>query len=268
MNDLPSPPFVPVEGIHNFRDIGGYLSTTGVGVPQSIRRSFIYRSAEPSKITSTGAQKLRDLGITTMFDLRSGPEIKKLEAKMPVVEIEGIPRVWVPVPQDKDYSPEQIAIRYRDYASKGTEGFTRAYKDVLESAPLSFREILLHLRDNPDESCLIHCTAGKDRTGLVIALILSLAGVNDTMIAEEYELTEIGLASWRPAIVSHLLQGPALKGNHEGAENMVSAKAENMLAALKMLRASLDGVEGYLTQNCGLSMEDLDKIRKNVLVSG
>ena len=124
MSELPSPPFVPVEGIHNFRDIGGYPSTTraaeGEG-PYSIRRNFIFRGAEPSKVTPTGVQKLRDLGITTIFDLRSGPEIKKLEKTMPVVEIEGVRRVWVPVPQDKDYSPDQIAIRYRNYASKGTE---------------------------------------------------------------------------------------------------------------------------------------------------
>ncbi|KAI9719558.1 MAG: hypothetical protein M1812_003329 [Candelaria pacifica] len=267
MNELPSPPFVFVEGIHNFRDIGGYPSTAGyIGVAQSIRRNFIFRSAEPSKITPAGAQKLRDLGITTIFDLRSGPEIKKLEEKMPLVEIDRVQRVWAPVPQDKDYSPEQIAIRYREYASKGTEGFTRAYKDILESGPLSFREVLLHLRDKPDEGCLIHCTAGKDRTGLITALILLLAGVSEKTIAEEYELTEIGLASWKPAIVNHLLQESVLKANQEGVKNMISAKAENMLAALEMMRASYDGAVGYLTQNCGLSLEDLYKIRRNLFV--
>ncbi len=88
------------------------------------------------------------------------------------------------------------------------------------------------------------------------------------MIAEEYELTESGLASWKPAIVEHLLKEPALEGNQEGAKNMVSAKAENMLAALQMMRASFDGAEGYLTRKCDFSVEDLEKIRENLIVAG
>lgn len=222
MSALPSPPFVTVEGIHNFRDLGGYAVST---IPsKSVRSNIIFRCAEPSQITPNGIQTLRSLGVTTFFDLRSGPEIEKMKAHSPVVEIEGIDRVFVPVFADKDYSPEQIALRYKDYASSGTGGVTRAYQDILRSAPQSYRHVLLHLAEKPEQPCVIHCTAGKDRTGVLGALILDLTGVDKDTIAREYALTELGLEAWRPTVVEHLLQNPALEGRREGALNMVSAR--------------------------------------------
>ncbi len=225
MTEARSPPFLHIEGIQNFRDLGGYpVTTNSSSNPLTVRRNYIFRCAEPSKVTAEGAATLKSLGVTTMFDLRSGPELEKQKARAPVVQIDGIRREFVPVFADKDYSPESIALRYKDYASSGTEGFRRAYTDILENAPPSYRRVLTHIRDHPDEACVIHCTAGKDRTGVLAALILSLAGLDDQAIAEEYALTELGLAHWRPTILEHLLKEPALEGNHEGAMNMVSAK--------------------------------------------
>ena len=70
----------------------------------------------------------------------------------------------------------------------------------------------------------MHCTAGKDRTGVLAALILSLCGVDDETIAREYALTELGLAPLRSVFLEHLLKESALEGNMDGAVNMVSAK--------------------------------------------
>lgn len=225
MIETHTPPFVHVEGVHNFRDLGGYpIKTHPNASPLIVRRNLIFRCAEPSKITVAGAQTLRSLGITTVFDLRSGPELEKQKARAPVVHIDGIQRQFVPVFADVDYSPESIALRYKDYASSGTEGFTKAYAEILKNAPPSYRRVLMHIRDKPEEACVIHCTAGKDRTGVLAALILMLAGVDERTIAEEYALTEIGLAALRPIILQHLTDQPALEGNMEGAMNMVSAK--------------------------------------------
>ena len=140
--------------------------------------------------------------------------------------MEGIERVFAPVFAERDYSPEKIALRYMNYATTTGNGggFTKAYRDILDSAPQSYRQVLLHVRDRPGEPCVIHCTAGKDRTGVLAALLLELAGVDERTIAEEYELTEVGLARWKPLIIEHLLKEPALAGNEEGVRNMVGAK--------------------------------------------
>lgn len=117
---LASPPFVEVAGIYNFRDLGGYpLSNRPT---HSVRRDLIYRCAEPSKVTEDGISTMQKLGITHIYDLRSNTEIERGEAagRGGVVEWAGCTRVFAPVFTDQDYSPEKLAIRYKDYTS-GTE---------------------------------------------------------------------------------------------------------------------------------------------------
>jgi protein tyrosine/serine phosphatase len=84
---------------------------------------------------------------------------------------------------------------------------------------------LLHLANEPQKPLILHCTAGKDRTGVICALILSLCGVDDEVIAQEYNLTEVGLTTeWKTSVSKHLMENPALKGDLAGAINMISAK--------------------------------------------
>jgi hypothetical protein len=71
---------------------------------------------------------------------------------------------------------------------------------------------------------MLHCTAGKDRTGVFIALLLSLCGVDDDTVATEYNLTEQGLAHWKEKAVERLLRSPNLELHKEGALNMLGAR--------------------------------------------
>ena len=114
---LPSPPFLDVAGIPNFRDLGGYPVANQPN--HSVRRGVIYRCAEPSKVTIDGIITMQKLGITHIYDLRSNNEIERAQAagRGGVVEWDGCTRVFVPIFTDKDYSPENLAIRYADYSS-------------------------------------------------------------------------------------------------------------------------------------------------------
>jgi hypothetical protein len=119
LSDGTSPPFVSVPGIPNFRDIGGHR----ISPQASVREKFIYRCGEPSRVTEDGIKVLQSLGITHTYDLRSRTEISKAEAagRKGIVDWEGAERVFVPVFEDKDYSPESIAVRYKNYATGGPE---------------------------------------------------------------------------------------------------------------------------------------------------
>jgi len=75
---LPSPPFICVPGLHNFRDIGGYEIFKDES--KSIRRGLVYRGCEPGRITPQGCETLRSLGITRIFDIRGPKEIEGKEA--------------------------------------------------------------------------------------------------------------------------------------------------------------------------------------------
>jgi hypothetical protein len=120
--NLPSPPFITVSDIPNFRDLGGYAVGKS-SVLQSIRRNVIYRCGEPSRVTENGINTLKGLGITHMYDLRSKSEIERNKGADwgGVKEWSGCERVFAPVFLDVDYSPEALALRYKDYASEGTE---------------------------------------------------------------------------------------------------------------------------------------------------
>ncbi|RPB05294.1 hypothetical protein L873DRAFT_1798296 [Choiromyces venosus 120613-1] len=262
---LSRPPWKLVQGIPNFRDIGGYPLKDGSG---SVRREFIYRSAEPSRITDEGKILLRDtMKVSDTYDLRSMPELKRMEKETPIIEIEGITRNFVPVFMDIDYSPEKVALRYKSYSSGD---LTEAYRSILQAGGKSaYRSILSHILTRPDEPLLIHCTAGKDRTGIIVALILLLAGVEEEVIAEEYALTTLGMASVKKAIWDHLIQQPLFaKGDAEaiqGLENMLSSRKETMLKTLKIIEEEFGGAKVYLEKECGFSKEDIETIRKNIV---
>ena len=120
-SQLPSPPFVSVQGVPNFRDLGGYPTT--LSPSHSIRTKLIYRCGEPSRVTKEGISKLQELGITHAYDLRSKPEIERAKAVGygAITEWEGCERVFAPVFAEQDYSPEGVALRYKNYASDGEQ---------------------------------------------------------------------------------------------------------------------------------------------------
>jgi len=141
-----------------------------------------------------------------------------------------------------------------------------AYQAILENAPASYRQILLHIANEPSEPMIIHCTAGKDRTGVISALILSLCGVDDRTVAFEYALTEIGLQEWKKGAVRGLAERLNLGLSTQEASNMLSAKAVNMRAFLNMMRERYGGAEAYVRDKCGMSVEDVANIRANMVV--
>lgn len=143
----------------------------------------------------------------------------------------------------------------------------------------------MHIANEPSKPLILHCTAGKDRTGVFCALVLSLCGVDDEVVAYEYSLTAVGLSEeWKETVKEHLMNNPALKGDEQGAINMISSKydyylcsifgkmmlmkrrAENMLATLKAMREEFGDAERYVIEQCGLTKEDVENIRANLIV--
>lgn len=127
----PGPPFVNIEGIRMFRDIGGYQTTDG----RSIRHGLVFRSGEPSKMTLPGQSQFRSLGIKKIFDLRSPIEIgagvhgheKRADSGVTTPDSDdmienffdqaGIEKVMAPVFPDEDWLPQQRDDRLKQYAS-------------------------------------------------------------------------------------------------------------------------------------------------------
>ncbi|KAF9057899.1 protein-tyrosine phosphatase-like protein [Panaeolus papilionaceus] len=261
---LSKPPFVTIPGVINVRDLGNYASTN---TPNYITKPhYLLRSAELSGITEEGKQLLKDLGVTTVFDLRSDTEIRKYNSPLP--QIDGIQVIHTPVFQTEDYSPEMMAKRYQLYASGKTEAFIELYSQILDHGGRAFGAVLRHVKDKPNEGCVFHCTAGKDRTGIMAAIFLRLAGVDDETISHDYALTRIGREPAREMIMARLSKEPLFASNNEAALNMFTCRHETMQAFLKHLDEKYGGAEGYIRDYVGLSDEDAATIKKNMTIPG
>jgi hypothetical protein len=150
---LPTPPFIFVPGVPNFRDMGGFAcrppssaSSTTPKTRYQLRRNLLYRCAHPTQISTDGLMTLEALNITDIFDLRSAPEIAKLAGQPDPdapfltpqghIALPGITRHFTPVYEAEDYGPVALARKLQWYTAAAapetgySAGFVSAYRDI------------------------------------------------------------------------------------------------------------------------------------------
>ncbi|EGO00634.1 hypothetical protein SERLA73DRAFT_178494 [Serpula lacrymans var. lacrymans S7.3] len=259
---LSSPPFVVVDGVINIRDIGGCATSTTPG--HVVKSGLIFRSGEPSRITEEGKNQLRALGIHKIYDMRSDHEIKNYKAAS--LDIEGIECIRVPIVPKELNDPVLLVQGLQSYATDELKTFLSSYDEGLEKGCSAFEQIVIHLRDEPAKACLFHCTAGKDRTGVLAALILMILGVSDEDISTDYSLTTTGLEPALPMLAARFENLPIFRDNWQGTLNMGSSRYETMMAFVDLVRKKYGSAEGYFKRYTTLVDEDFETLRRNLIV--
>lgn len=233
-------PPLPLSGATNTRDLGG------IPVPGGFtRKGQFLRSGKIAGLSGEDCRMLYDYGVRCVVDLR-GPfetarEPSSLEGFMDV-EYRNIPLDDQVHGADGGF-PDSLEDLYRALLG-GQAEFGRI-----------FRTFLKHL----DDCILFHCTAGKDRTGLVAMLLLKLAGASDGDIAADYARTEELSAHWQTAQQEVFkLLGTMVP------EHVFRAKPETMLATLALLEREYGGAEAYL-RGAGLAPAELDALREKLV---
>jgi len=140
------------------------------------------------------------------------------------------------------------------------------YSQILNYAGSAVGAILRHIRDKPTEGCLFHCTAGKDRTGVIAAILLKLAGADDEAIAKDYALTRVGREQNREIIMARLSKEPLFASNNEAALNMFTCRSATMTAFLELLQSKYGGAEEYVKKYANLLDNDIAVIKMNLIV--
>lgn len=164
-----------------------------------------------------------------------------------------------------------MLARYGNYLS-GTP--LSNYVDILSSLPVSLSPILQHILNRPDDALLIHCTAGKDRTGVIAGLLLSAIGVEDKVVAKEYALTQLSMGKMLAALGDRAKELPVFKklkeqGIHvseEGIQNLLSSEPETLEGLLTKIRKD-GGVEKWLRDHCEIEDEELEKLTEVLTVA-
>jgi len=245
------PPFVPLHSALNMRDLGF--------IPDSpIPPGKLFRSGALHVLTPEDRATLRNTyGIKKIFDLRFDHD----REKDPAPTIDGIETIWLP--RAVDPHPTNIT----DFVGDGIiPAFVKMYDDILRVQVNAYRAAMLELRDNPDATILFHCTAGKDRTGVLAALLLSLVECPIQRIGEDYNLTRIGTEKEREFLVKSLL---AWFGEdwikRPGPKELGSTSPEIMITFVKHLDAEYGGTAGYIHNVLGLPVGSAEKIKANIL---
>ncbi|WBH16511.1 tyrosine-protein phosphatase [Sphingomonas radiodurans] len=172
------------QGIHNFRDYGGYAGRDG-----QLRQGVLWRSGQHGGATPDDLAGVADLGIATVIDLRGDSERRT----MPCQRHDGFDGLVLFAPGEtagSELAPHEEAGRGIATAEEARAAMTRLYqnmpyRDVLVRSLTLYFEALA-TRDGPS---LLHCLAGKDRTGLAVALLHRLLGVHEDDVMADYLLT-------------------------------------------------------------------------------
>ena len=171
------------ENVLNFRDIGGLKTRDG----KTVRWGNIYRSDNLSKLKNKEFDKFSEMHISTVYDLRTDHEIKGKEDNLP----SNVRYVHTPTVQDNEGEIAKLRAKVigGEISEKQANELTvKFYRDAVTVNVNSLKEIINKIVDS-NEPILYHCSAGKDRTGIVSAIILSILNVDRQTIVNEYLLS-------------------------------------------------------------------------------
>jgi protein-tyrosine phosphatase len=236
------------ELLHNFRDLGGYRTTDG----RTVRWGRLFRADSLGKLRGDDWDRFLELGIGTVIDLRYDWEIAAKGR----------------VPEHPSLTYHHLSIEHRPYdqaaLGPGTETGPYLAERYLEVAHDGVKELRLALdviAGAQDRPAVFHCASGKDRTGLLAALVLGLLGVPEDDIVEDFTLTRFAterlVADWRAAHPGRELTWPGYG----------TAPAAVMRLFLDGLNERYGSVRGYAAELLGVDDSLVAALRANLLGS-
>jgi protein-tyrosine phosphatase len=175
-----------IDGCFNVRDAGGWPTSDG----RWMRTGGLYRADDPVRITPDGREAISALGLSAVVDLRQQSQFDRGPGFADRAITHHIPLVDRVINTDdppRIEEPHHIAGLYDDMADRGGDQLVLAVETVAE-----------HIGDGP---VMVHCAAGKDRTGMLVALIQAAIGVGLEEIVEEYALSDVPSRTRRRAMI-------------------------------------------------------------------
>jgi len=242
---------VPFEGVSNFRDLGGYPTRSGARVRWGlVFRADALHGLSPSDMTLYG-----QLGLRTVYDLRS--DVERLERPNPV---RSRPlTIAVPPAEEGPLATTSPRVTIAD----GERVLFDLYVGLIEHAAVQIGELFTGLVEDDGLPAVFHCHAGKDRTGIVAALLLEALGVRRDIVLDDYELTaRYRLRNHQESSYQRLIE---LGLSPEAAAGVLTAPRWAMQQALEDLDQRYGGVEPYLTGPAVMRTIDLQALRGRLL---
>ena len=250
-----------IKSVPNLRDLGGYQTVDG----QTVASGLLYRSNQLHGVNAGDMKKVADLSLRYVYDLRTYDEMHSRPEELPPT----VSHVWLDVLADSPQAGpamlekllEDPKLANRELGDgKAAEGFRNSYREfvTLPSARQEYRKLFLSL-GNPDMvPALFHCTTGKDRTGWAAASFLTLLGVPEDVVMEDYlRSNDYILPMYRKVI-----EGAVATGVEEEIPlSILGVKQEYLEAAFDEMESTYGTIEKYFSDGLGINEEQQEAIR-------
>jgi protein-tyrosine phosphatase len=250
-------PHLRWDNCYNIRDLGGHATADG----GQTRWRAIVRADNLGRLTPGGRAALLDYGVRTIVDLRRAGELAIAPSPFATLTEPASTLTYLNLPLGVGASDEGraavLAVARGDRPS-----LQELFCVVLDNYWRGIASVMGAIATAPQGAVLFHCQIGKDRTGLIAALLLALAGVPYEAIADEYALSGRCL---QPYVEERLSQVPNLE-KRERLARLYMAAPETMLGILGYLDRRHGGVESYLLA-AGVAADHLERIRERIVIA-
>jgi protein-tyrosine phosphatase len=230
----PPPRHLNLSGASNFRDLGGYPGRDG----RIVRWRQIFRSNHLGHLTEADIEALRPLGLKSPFDFRGSEERAAATCGLAEIAVHSLPIEPTVVAALRARLAAGVALSPAD----ALDVMRDSYRNYVRYNTPNFRALFAHLLEDR-APLVIHCTAGKDRTGFACALILHALAVPEEVIAEDYLLTN-----------RFYRRDPGASGDLPDDVKQVlgSVEASFLAAAFEAISADYGDLESYFSEGLGL----------------
>ena len=244
-----------MEAIHNFRDFGGYPTTSGT----HLKKGLLYRSGDLSKATDADLEHLSSLSIKTICDLRSDEERERQPDRIP--DAKSFTFFNIPMRPIVDYHARSLLRlfslmfgreRRTDYIAESY----KAYREYATSYLPQLKALFQRISHPENLPVLIHCSAGKDRTGVVSSLIQLVLGVSIDSVMDDYLKTNGLLDSYTEEIFRRLRKLAYFGIPWKMYAPLFDARSEYLNAALAQVKEEFGAIDEWFRRGLGFSEKD------------
>jgi protein-tyrosine phosphatase len=251
----PYPRHIDFESVPNFRDLGGYRTHDG----RTVAWRRLFRSAALHKMDERDIARLKgEIGPRAVIDLRS-PNTPARDSEALLLEKIGARHYLIPFrPDSASYFKDEVK------AHANATHLGEIYLNRISEKPFGKRlaDALEIMAERDNHPLVFHCSAGKDRTGVLAAMVLAALGVVDDDVVEDYTLSAPLMQAIRARMISDPDTAQVVK---EQPALHWEASAESMAVFLSLVRREYGSVDGYLTANGG-SSSLVDRLKGALLV--
>ena len=235
-------------GAFNFRDLGGYKTKSG----DTLQKGLLFRSDDLWRLSDSDILRLKGLGINSVIDLRSEIET----TTRGIFPIEKFPTQYIHIAL-ADVSADPELVRSND------DYLFERYQEILVTSQAKIAKVITLLADKDNLPAVFHCAAGKDRTGIIAALVLGVLGVDDETVIMDYAKTRSAMkafSSWLenayPDIAAIISEMPPV---------LFSSEPQTMKNTLEWISDKFGSIEKYLLSS-GVTRTSIARLHEELLI--